>query len=442
MCLFLWVKLFGSLSDKGNKFWVKFFWFAFCKLYFLSNLILISGLHLLNQADANVQVFLNDKGEHILLTAGEVHLERCIRDLKETYAQVEVNVSSPIVPFRETIIEPPKTDMVNEELNEENKVLEDKTKDKLVELSTPNKQYSISLLALPLPKEGIDEIEAKQDLLKAISDNDQDLTQETIEKFDEFKANLKTILEQSEHEELHNIEIQCFGPRKIGANILIDKSGNQDKMFKTSLEHGFQLATLAGPLCEEPLSGCVFICKSAKFHPEVDDQDNLYGPLPGQIVSIVKEGCRQAFQAHPQRLMAAMYSCDITVKADVLGKMYAVLNKRQGKIVTETMIEGSSNFTVTAHLPVIESFDFAAEIRKQTSGLAMPQLVFSHWETVEMDPFWIPQTEEELLHFGDKADSDNHARKYMNEVRKKKGLVIDEKIVEFAEKQRTLTRMK
>ena len=58
------------------------------------------------------------------MTAGEVHLERCIRDLKETYAGVQVVASSPIVPFRETIIDPPKTDMVNEELNEENKVME------------------------------------------------------------------------------------------------------------------------------------------------------------------------------------------------------------------------------------------------------------------------------------------------------------------------------
>ena len=43
---------------------------------------LVSGLHLLNQADANVQVLLTDKGEHILITAGEVHLERCLKDLK------------------------------------------------------------------------------------------------------------------------------------------------------------------------------------------------------------------------------------------------------------------------------------------------------------------------------------------------------------------------
>jgi ribosome assembly protein 1 len=72
----------------------------------------------------------------------------------------------------------------------------------------------------------------------------------------------------------------------------------------------------------------------------------------------------------------------------------------------------------------------------------MPQLVFSHWEVVDVDPFWVPQSAEEILHFGDKADSENQARKYVNDVRIKKGLAIDAKIVEFAEKQRTLTKMK
>ena len=55
-------------------------------------------------------------------------------------------------------------------------------------------------------------------------------------------------------------------------------------------------------------------------------------------------------------------------------------------------------------------------------------------------PFF--RTEEELLHFGDKADSDNIARKYMNDVRRKKGLAVDEKLVEFAEKQRTVSKKK
>ena len=55
------------------------------------------------------------------MTAGEVHLERCLRDLRADYAGVEVNASSPIVPFRETVVLPPETDMVNEQLNEDNR---------------------------------------------------------------------------------------------------------------------------------------------------------------------------------------------------------------------------------------------------------------------------------------------------------------------------------
>ena len=37
------------------------------------------------------------------------------------FAKVEVNASDPIVPFRETVIVPPKTDMVNEDIEEQTK---------------------------------------------------------------------------------------------------------------------------------------------------------------------------------------------------------------------------------------------------------------------------------------------------------------------------------
>lgn len=61
-------------------------------------------------------------------------------------------------------------------------------------------------------------------------------------------------------------------------------------------------------------------------------------------------------------------------------------------------------------------------------------------QVLNIDPFWVPKTEEELEHFGEKADSQNRARNYMNAVRRRKGLLTDEKIVEFAEKQRTLNK--
>ena len=61
---------------------------------------------------------------------------------------------------------------------------------------------------------------------------------------------------------------------------------------------------------------------------------------------------------------------------------------------------------------------------------------------IEQDPFWIPTTLEEYELFGEKADSDNQALKYVNDVRKRKGLYVEEKTVEHAEKQRTLKRNK
>lgn len=64
------------------------------------------------------------------------------------------------------------------------------------------------------------------------------------------------------------------------------------------------------------------------------------------------------------------------------GKVYGVLGKREGRILHEEMKEGTEIFIVKAVLPVAESFGFADEIRKRTSGLASPQMVFSHWEVI------------------------------------------------------------
>jgi len=64
------------------------------------------------------------------------------------------------------------------------------------------------------------------------------------------------------------------------------------------------------------------------------------------------------------------------------------------------------------------------------------------FQVIDVDPFWVPTTEEEITHFGEKADSENRARVYMDNVRQRKGLKVDKKIVEHAEKQRTLTRNK
>ncbi|GKD49024.1 elongation factor-like GTPase 1, partial [Tanacetum coccineum] len=64
---------------------------------------LMKGLHLLNHADPFIEISIFARGEHVLAVAGEVHLERCIKDLKDRFAKVDLVVSPPLVSFRETI---------------------------------------------------------------------------------------------------------------------------------------------------------------------------------------------------------------------------------------------------------------------------------------------------------------------------------------------------
>jgi ribosome assembly protein 1 len=47
------------------------------------------------------------------------------------------------------------------------------------------------------------------------------------------------------------------------------------------------------------------------------------------------------------------------LKADVLGKVYGVVARRKGRIIAEEMKEGTTYFTVSSLLPVVESFGFA-----------------------------------------------------------------------------------
>lgn len=63
------------------------------------------GLIKLDRADPSVQFYVNPQGEYILSTCGEIHLERCLKDLNDDFARgIKLNVSEPIIKFKETIV--------------------------------------------------------------------------------------------------------------------------------------------------------------------------------------------------------------------------------------------------------------------------------------------------------------------------------------------------
>ncbi|XP_011871394.1 PREDICTED: elongation factor Tu GTP-binding domain-containing protein 1 [Vollenhovia emeryi] len=434
---------------------------------------LIHGLKLLNQADACAIVHMQETGEIVLSTAGEVHLERCLEDLKLRYAKIDINVSDPIVPFRETIVPPPKLDMVNE-------AIEKKATEVNLEVWTANRQCRFEIDARPLPENVTKLLERNANLIKlldsyrdryteengeheVISDEDQPNEMSMSDKKQKeakvFKSELEAAFLEAGWKDNVLDKIWSFGPRKCGPNILLNETDYRQKKFweqqstnvdfqtayDNSIVNGFQFATLAGPLCEESMMGVCFVLKKWEIFqaPQSDSGGQSQGHLGGQLMSACKEACRRIFSLRHPRLMTAMYSCSVLANSDVLGRLYAVFGKRQGHIVsTESAYGFGGQFRVLATLPVLESFHLARELRTQTSGLASPQLVFSHWEVVEQDPYWVPSTEEEYLHFGEKADCDNRAKCYMDAVRRRKGLPVHSQVVTHGAKQRTLSKKK
>lgn len=424
-------------------------------------------------------------------------------------------MSPPRIPFRETIVVPPKYDYVKEKIKVEQSK-EAIHHDGLIEIYSNDKKRFLAVIAKPLPNAVIQLLENNQQLIKSLNQLNENiimLNESLFNNLKEFKKKLQTEFDAvNANNEWTDVvdKIWSFGPNRTGSNLLInnvaayqrtsiwslidyknytDAVNNINKVkfyrFKedNSIVLGFQLMTSKGPLCEEPLMGVCFSVEKCQFEDnevdrvtsdfasvDIEDSDvksvrseetidvldvddfsrqqdklakktlNIFVLNKNQTLQMMKEACKKAFEAQPQRLMAAMYKCQILSSAEALGKVYAVLGKRDGRVLDEQLKDGTSIFIINALLPVSESFGFAEELRKKTGGLASPHLEFSHFETIDMDPFWEPKTEEEYLLYGDKADFDNKALKYVNEIRKRKGLFTKEKIVAFAEKQRTLIK--
>lgn len=474
-----------------------------------------NGLRLLNLSDPMVQVAVADNGEHILMTAGELHLERCLKDLKERFAKVDIHASKPIIPYRETIVaykgvgqqkavqntQPKDNDYTNAD------DLECKDKQGTVEIEMD--PIYVKLRVEPLPKPVVSFLNENQDKIETLvarrsrrlkeedsgkdEKSQQAVLTNDIKQWETFAHEFDTVVSESfskmkekdisQHllRSLKLENVMAFGPKRTGPNLLVDdtsahalghkvfskKYSQEPKegrfIYEESLVTGFQLATQQGPLTAEPIEGIVTIIEVAEYKdtavkanegnaeddPKEESQEEekeihksgLRSNISGRLISTTKERIHQGFLEWSPRLLMAMYQVEIQTTTEILGKVYGVINKRRGKILSEEMREGTHFFLIHASLPVVEAFGFSEEMRKRTSGAANAQLRFSGFHiAVDEDPFWVPSTEEELEELGEFADRENVAKIYMDQVRRRKGLAVDDKVVRNAEKQRTLKK--
>jgi ribosome assembly protein 1 len=232
---------------------------------------------------------------------------------------------------------------------------------------------------------------------------------------------------------LHNVE-------SAAADQTETNTVSHNAAFADRVVQGFQSATYQGPLCYEPMQGVAVFLEEISINCSDEEAAQNVVRLTGEIIPTTREAVRHGFLDWSPRILLAMYSCEIQASAEVLGRVYGVITRRGGHVVSESLLEPSTNFTILSMLPVAESFGFSDEIRQRTSGFAAPQLVFEGFQMLDEDPFWVPTTEEELEDLGEKADRENVAKRYVDRVRERKGLAVNRKVVEAAEKQKTLKR--
>lgn len=423
--------------------------------------ILRQGLKTLIQSDSCVQVMVQETGEHVLITAGDVHLAKCLEDLTTKFAKIQLNVSSPMVSLRETVITDVKKGL-----------------DNIVIVEVP--QFKLSVSVVHLPNAIVNTIEKNYKLLKSIEEFTQITGFELFKKQESKTEQLKEPYLKTFKSDATNVQLKytrdqlniafktskgiwsrienniwSIGNMSNSINLLINYTHDYKRnLFQTLDEtdprscfdylivNAFNSCCKSGPLCEEPLKNCAFFIKNF----EITQTENLDSTMKSNanIESTLCNAFREAFEKQQTRLMEPMFTTSIQVNTNILGKVYSVVNRRHGKVLDAVgMDEQEKSFFVKAQIPVVESTGFANEMRKTTSGQAMPTLKFSHFGIIDGDPFYNPEDEEENENIDDvDIEAAVRATKLRKTIRKRKGLNVEEQVVTYGAKQRTLNRKK
>jgi len=327
---------------------------------------LMEGLKRLAKSDPLVQCFTSPKGEHIVAGAGELHLEICMKDLREDFMKgAPIKILDPVVSFCETVMETTERDMI---------------------AKSPNKHNRIYLRATP----------TGEDFCKGVDEGIVDLQVDA-------KIRARVIADKYGWDIGDARKIWAFGcPPDAKCNVIVDttKAVQYLNEIKDSIVGGFIQATAAGILCDEAMRGIRFNLQDVTLHA-----DSIHRGA-GQIMPPVKRAIFACQISSAPSLLEPMYICDITVPETSVSGVYSTLNARRGVVEGKETRPGTPLTKIKAFLPVLESFGFTQLLRQNTSGQAFPQMIFSHWQPVQ----------------GEVYDEGSQANGIVNAVRARKGM--------------------
>jgi len=304
---------------------------------------LVEGLKKLSKSDPLVVCTTEENGEHVIAGCGELHVEICLKDLREEYAQCDFTVSDPVVSYRETVT---------------------KLSNQVCLAKSPNKHNRLYVTAEPMDEALCKAIEAGPAGPKA-----------------DPKDRAKLYRDKFDWDEMAARKIWAWGPENEGANLVVDQSTGVQYMLeiKEHVASAFQWTSKEGPLCEENMRGIRFNLMDCTLHA-----DSIHRGA-GQIMPPTRRVCFAAEMTASPTVQEPMFLVEITCPQDAMSGVYSCMQPRRGQIFEENPREGTPLIQVKAYLPVSESFGFVASLRQATSGQAFPQCVFNHWEAIPGD---------------------------------------------------------
>ncbi|MEM2110356.1 MAG: elongation factor EF-2 [Candidatus Bathyarchaeia archaeon] len=291
-------------------------------------------IHKLTIEDPNLHFSINkESGEYLLSGMGELHLEVTAYRMQE--AGLKVNISKPIVIYRETISHsyegPP------------------------IMGKSPNKHNKLWVTIEKLPDEIIEMIRSEK------------------------------ISEMQKRDERQRILTQQFGwttedARNIiaieGTNILVNRiKGKQ--YVEEILDHvksGFREAVHTSVLAKEPAYGLKVNLEDILVH-----EDPVHRG-PAQILPMTWRPIWCCFLLCEPKLLEPILNFECKVPSNFISSVIAIVQKRRGKLLD--MINEEDMIIVKAEIPVAESFGLAEELRSSTQGRAFWATQFSRWAPV------------------------------------------------------------
>jgi len=301
---------------------------------------LVEGLKKLSKSDPLVVCTSEESGEHVIAGCGELHVEICLKDLRDEYAQCDFIMSDPVVSYRETVQETSSITCL---------------------AKSPNKHNRIYLVAEKMSEE----------LCKGIEDG-------PLGPKADAKERSRALRDKHDFDEAAARKIWAWGPETEGANIIIDATTAVQYVgeIKEHVNSAFQWTTKEGPLCEENMRGIRFNLMDCTLHADAIHRG------AGQIMPPTRRACFAAELTGKPTLQEPVFLVEITCPQDAMSGVYNIMNLRRGCVFEENPREGTPLMQVKAHLPVAESFGFVSALRQATSGQAFPQCVFDHWDDV------------------------------------------------------------